>query len=713
MGKDFLLSRGLFFGVFLQLSSVLWGSSCPFDSAAVRYGNSSEALHREKEDDYFYNLCKFLYTRNVDRVSKKYGEIPKIIHQIWMGNEMPEELKVLCTTWSSWEGWSYQLWDEESILNLGLVNQDLFFEAKSLGEKSDIARLEILERFGGIYVDTDFECLSPEKIEELCQRYDLIMGCEPLEHKFSVGNAFFASSPHHPFLRSLNQKIRKSFYQYRHDWAVETTGPMFISRAVVEDYPLLSGGIILPPTYLYPLGVTDDFSRLEERWDQFIHPETLGIHYWLGGWWKQPRWKNLEFIRSSPQESKAKETFTKIYEKGVWGYDADLKIGTSGLGSRPGVSAPFLQFLESFLFLHPEVKNIVDVGCGDYKIFEDFTWEGLFYTGLDVVEKVVDKDRELYGSENVQFFVHDALEEKIPPGDLVLCKDVVIHLPLQDVMTVMNKLLQFPHAMVVTDVENHRKELSRKNSEISLGQYRCVDLTAPPFSFRPTHSFTFETDHCTKQVLLFSKGEDPLLNRFYLSVTTPPEVKGWCSQEKTGRLLDLVLETKPKVYVEIGVFEGASLFPVVSALKYLDHGVAVGIDPWDRWEAIRKLDPITQAADLKRWGEVDFSSVSQNCVRVFREHGLLERCVFFKATSIRASVDLGEIDILHLDGNCSERGLLADLICYLPKVVPGGYIILNDALEPKADFAKEILLESCKVQFSTDSGNCLFFKKNE
>ena len=34
-------------------------------------------------------------------------------------------------------------------------------EQKILGEKSDIFRYEILYRFGGVYVDTDFECIKP------------------------------------------------------------------------------------------------------------------------------------------------------------------------------------------------------------------------------------------------------------------------------------------------------------------------------------------------------------------------------------------------------------------------------------------------------------------------------------------------------------------------------------------------------------------------
>ena len=55
----------------------------------------------------------------------------------------------------------YILWDEASIIQLGLKNMYAFQQTKNLGAKSDIARYEILNKFGGVYVDTDFECLAP------------------------------------------------------------------------------------------------------------------------------------------------------------------------------------------------------------------------------------------------------------------------------------------------------------------------------------------------------------------------------------------------------------------------------------------------------------------------------------------------------------------------------------------------------------------------
>ena len=51
-------------------------------------------------------------------------------------------------------------WDDEKLSDLNMVNKELLLKFKNYGAKSDIARLEILHQIGGLYLDTDFECLK-------------------------------------------------------------------------------------------------------------------------------------------------------------------------------------------------------------------------------------------------------------------------------------------------------------------------------------------------------------------------------------------------------------------------------------------------------------------------------------------------------------------------------------------------------------------------
>lgn len=48
---------------------------------------------------------------------------------------------------------------KKDVKLLILKNQIAYSSAKNWGMKSDILRYEILQKFGGVYIDTDYECL--------------------------------------------------------------------------------------------------------------------------------------------------------------------------------------------------------------------------------------------------------------------------------------------------------------------------------------------------------------------------------------------------------------------------------------------------------------------------------------------------------------------------------------------------------------------------
>ena len=104
--------------------------------------------------------------------------------------------------------------------------------------------------------------------------------------------------------------------------------------------------------------------------------------------------------------------------------------------------------------------------------------------------------------------------------------------------------------------------------------------------------------------------------------TVLPSLQGWCSKEKALNFMELVLEVRPKVCVEIGVFGGSSLFPVASALKYLNEGIVIGIDPWDKLECIKNLTLKEDEKHLEWWGKVPMDSIHQSYYNMLRRYGL-------------------------------------------------------------------------------------------
>lgn len=179
------------------------------------------------------------------------------------------------------------------------------------------------------------------------------------------------------------------------------------------------------------------------------------------------------------------------------------------------------------------------------------------------------------------------------------------------------------------------------------------------------------------------------------------KLHGWCPSFKTEQMIDLIIKTKPKICVEIGVFEGASVYPTIRALQYnkdLGHpqGVVYAIDPWRNDEALKNHAPTSSHAIF--WGRVDFRHVKNKFIKTLDAERMRGICTVIAKTSANAVADIPDnIDILHIDGNHTEPSSVQDVQLYLPKVKEGGYIWFGDISWPTTQKAQNLLLQECDL----------------
>lgn len=238
----------------------------------------------------FIHNVAYLYDKGYGDILKSnyYGQttrIPKIIHQIWIGKKpFPERYKKWQATWkrmAAERGWKYVLWDDQAVEALTLKNKYLYDAASNFAEKSDILRYEIIFRYGGVYVDTDTECINPDAIESLCREFDFFAGleggCEVI-----IGNAVFASVPQHPFFSFMIDALPSWAYvcdirKYQNiKWKNNTT--MTLIKTSPNFFTALFGAylgkngennfrdIILPPKFFH------------------THDSVIIRHYCCGNW---------------------------------------------------------------------------------------------------------------------------------------------------------------------------------------------------------------------------------------------------------------------------------------------------------------------------------------------------------------------------------------------------------------------------------------------
>lgn len=191
--------------------------------------------------------------------------------------------------------------------------------------------------------------------------------------------------------------------------------------------------------------------------------------------------------------------------------------------------------------------------------------------------------------------------------------------------------------------------------------------------------------------------------------------KSWCTEEKINLLMDLIYITKPEMCVEIGVFTGSSLIPVATALKHLQHGAVLGIDPWSNVEAVKDMDP--EDPNYAWWAKVSMDDAYQTFLLRLAERSLNDYCGILYNTAQEAAKFIGDqIDFLHLDGNYSEQGVLLNVQTYLPKVKTGGYILMSNIFfsvknKVPRKTAYVQLCNACDLICKIENDNAALFRK--
>jgi mannosyltransferase OCH1-like enzyme len=89
-------------------------------------------------------------------------------------------------------------------LNKGQVSRAYFAEA------SDILRFILVQKFGGVYHDMDYEIYNAEALSNMMKNFDFIGGRELYKEESYYGSAFFAAKANHPVLNDVVEKKHRN-----------------------------------------------------------------------------------------------------------------------------------------------------------------------------------------------------------------------------------------------------------------------------------------------------------------------------------------------------------------------------------------------------------------------------------------------------------------------------------------------------------------------
>ncbi|MTP79575.1 glycosyl transferase [Turicibacter sanguinis] len=202
--------------------------------------------------------------------------IPKIIHFCWFGkNEMPIEIQTCIDSWKKHlPSYEFILWNEENFD----INSTLFtkqaYEVKKYAFVSDYVRLYALNKYGGIYLDTDQEIVKP--IDEFLS-HRMVTG-------FDDGNGiiscFIGAEKAHPCISNLLDFYGELNFINSDGSYNEIPNTIWIQNLMKEKYGLVLNGknqVLIEGIHIY----SEDFFHCKSLITGKINvtKNTYAIHH--------------------------------------------------------------------------------------------------------------------------------------------------------------------------------------------------------------------------------------------------------------------------------------------------------------------------------------------------------------------------------------------------------------------------------------------------
>ena len=382
---------------------------------------------------------------------------------------------------------SGRYWDaikgEVELIRVELPTEVFGNPVEHFAHKADVLRMRILLEQGGIYLDLDTICQRP--FEPLLDGR-VVMGRE--ERILVDGSTTTIGLCNATIIAPPNAEFLRLWYEAYRDFKGGLSGdgwnkfsvqvPMELAKERPELLRIEPAASFFWPSWDKE-GIAAMFSENRE------FPEAFSFHLWEAQSWALA--KDLDaaavtsvdttynkiarrFIGSDASADQIKQQFSYIYEKGIWGQG-------SGVGSAPDKTVEYREFLQQFMARN-SIRSVVDFGCGDWQFSRYVNWTGINYVGIDVVSSVVERNQREFGGPNIEFRTFGSIEE-VPPSDLLVCKDVLQHLPNR---TVKKYLAAFRKKCKFVLITNDEEPGHLQNTDIDVAGWRTLRLDREPFS---------------------------------------------------------------------------------------------------------------------------------------------------------------------------------------------------------------------------------------
>jgi hypothetical protein len=407
-------------------------------------------------------------------------------------------------------GGDVRLLDRAAFEALRTDDRDIDLDPLEPAHRADYARAWLLARHGGIWLDSDCILMGPlDTVRAALATHGFVA------HRDRQGyypNGFIAAAPGNPtadlFYRAVAGRLRDGKPLSWISLGGEPLTRLLRSRrAAFQELPCAAiqpicwsrpelffrrgseaehARSFMPDALTYMLSNTQVAAFAEK------HPgaDLLAPDSFFSFVMARSQKRAVEADRALAEAGSGRtpaEVFAGYHKAALARIDDSL----SGPGSSLAETATLRQSLPDLLKTLG-VGSLLDAGCGDHRWLGQTDLPVDRYIGVDVVPDLIARNEAL-ALPGRKFLIADFTRDDLPPADLVLTRDTLVHYDFATALRALANLRRTGARWLLATTFPDRQA----NCDCDLGGWRPLNLTLPPFALPPPLRLIREG--CTEQ----------------------------------------------------------------------------------------------------------------------------------------------------------------------------------------------------------------------
>ena len=168
------------------------------------------------------------------------------------------------------------------------------------------------------------------------------------------------------------------------------------------------------------------------------------------------------------------DKFSAIHRENTWGSDESISGAGSTRRETEAIRTELPRLIEQ-----TGAKSLLDIPCGDFNWMKDVDLRLDSYFGAEIVDEIVRSNRRQFANDWRQFATLDITKDPLPTADLILCRDCLVHFSFEDIFLALENIDRGNSKYLLTTTFPS----IRTNRDILTGQWRPLNLQAPPLNF--------------------------------------------------------------------------------------------------------------------------------------------------------------------------------------------------------------------------------------